>query len=94
MLGRLLLAVLLGGAWLTVELRTAEPLVDVRALADRRVAPFFLCAVVFGVVYFGSQSPDATFLAADPGVTVWLLCAVLAFGAAAVTAVARRAGRD
>ncbi|MFF8988889.1 hypothetical protein ACF09H_02735 [Streptomyces sp. NPDC014983] len=27
-------------------------------------------------------------------VTVWLLCAVIAFGAAAVTAVSRRAGRD
>ncbi|KOG36135.1 MULTISPECIES: MFS transporter [Streptomyces] len=68
-LGQLLLAVLLGSAWVVVELRTAEPLVDVRALADRRVAPFFLCAVAFGVVYFGSLSPDATFLAADPGRT-------------------------
>ncbi|GJF31469.1 MFS transporter [Kitasatospora sp. NE20-6] len=68
-LGRLLLAVLVAGVWVVVELRTTEPLVDVRALADRRVAPFFLCAVVFGAVYFGSQSPDATFLAADPGRT-------------------------
>ncbi|MFF8807828.1 MFS transporter [Streptomyces omiyaensis] len=63
------LAVLLGTVWARVELRTAEPLVDVRALADRRVAPFFLCAFVFGVVYFGGQAPDATFLAADPATT-------------------------
>ncbi|PWI20343.1 MFS transporter [Streptomyces sp. Act143] len=65
-LGRLLLAVLLGGVWAAVELRTAEPLVDLRALADRRVAPFFVGAFAFGVVYFGSQTPEATFLAADP----------------------------
>ncbi|MFD5768228.1 MFS transporter [Streptomyces sp. NPDC127049] len=63
------LAVLLGVVWTRVELRTAEPLVDVRALADRRVAPFFLCAFAFGVVYFGGQAPDATFLAADPATT-------------------------
>ncbi|MER5736662.1 MFS transporter [Streptomyces sp. NPDC002262] len=66
---RLGLAVLLGALWVRVELRTPEPLVDVRALADRRVAPFFLCAFVFGVVYFGGQAPDATFLAADPATT-------------------------
>lgn len=63
------LAILLGVVWTRVELRTAEPLVDVRALADRRVAPFFLCAFAFGVVYFGGQAPDATFLAADPATT-------------------------
>ncbi|MFF8988888.1 MFS transporter [Streptomyces sp. NPDC014983] len=65
-LGQLLVALLLGGVWVLVERRTTEPLVDVRALADRRVAPFFGGAVAFGVVYFGSLSPDATFLAADP----------------------------
>ncbi|MER8039936.1 MFS transporter [Streptomyces hydrogenans] len=68
-LAQLGLAVLLGAAWTRVELRTPEPLVDVRALADRRVAPFFLCAFAFGVVYFGGQAPDATFLAADPATT-------------------------
>ncbi|WP_433828554.1 MFS transporter [Actinoplanes sp. CA-015351] len=51
--------------WIVLELRTAEPLVDLRALAGRHVAPFFLCSFVFGIVYFGSQAPDATFLAAD-----------------------------
>ncbi|BBH66222.1 MFS transporter [Actinoplanes sp. OR16] len=52
-------------AWIALELRTAEPLVDLRALAGRQVAPFFLCSFVFGIVYFGSQAPDSTFLAAD-----------------------------
>ncbi|MFE5796371.1 MFS transporter [Streptomyces sp. NPDC056503] len=68
-LSRLGLAALLGAVWTRVELRTPEPLVDVRALSDRRVAPFFLCAFAFGVVYFGGQAPDATFLAADPATT-------------------------
>ncbi|MET9063248.1 MFS transporter [Streptomyces antibioticus] len=61
-----LLALLVGTGWAVRELRVAEPLVDLRALGDRRVAPYFLCAVAFGVVYFGSLAPDATFLAADP----------------------------
>ncbi|WP_328465351.1 MFS transporter [Actinoplanes sp. NBC_00393] len=51
--------------WVVLELRTEEPLVDLRALTGRHVAPFFLCSFVFGIVYFGSQAPDATFLAAD-----------------------------
>ncbi|MEU3223271.1 MFS transporter [Streptomyces sp. NPDC006976] len=61
-----LLALLVGAGWAVRELRVAEPLVDLRALADRSVAPYFLCAAAFGVVYFGSLAPDATFLAADP----------------------------
>ncbi|GAA4597946.1 MFS transporter [Actinoplanes octamycinicus] len=52
--------------WAVLELRTAEPLVDLRALTGRHVAPFFGCSFVFGIVYFGSQAPDATFLAASP----------------------------
>ncbi|BCY05805.1 MFS transporter [Actinoplanes sp. L3-i22] len=50
--------------WVVLELRVAEPLVDLRALAGRHVAPFFGASFVFGIVYFGSQSPDSTFLAA------------------------------
>ncbi|BEL09776.1 MFS transporter [Actinoplanes sichuanensis] len=55
--------------WVVLELRTPEPLVDLRALAGRTVSPFFFCSFVFGIVYFGSQAPDATFLAADRAVT-------------------------
>ncbi|MEU4159384.1 MFS transporter [Actinoplanes sp. NPDC026670] len=56
------------GGWVILELRTPEPLVDLRALAGRTVSPFFFCSFVFGVVYFGSQAPDSTFLAADRAV--------------------------
>ncbi|BCJ44551.1 MFS transporter [Actinoplanes ianthinogenes] len=55
--------------WAVLELRTAEPLVDLRALTGRHVAPFFGCSFVFGIVYFGSQAPDSTFLAASPAET-------------------------
>lgn len=60
------LALLTGAVWAVRELRVPDPLVDLRALADRSVAPYFLCAAAFGVVYFGSLAPDSTFLAADP----------------------------
>ena len=55
--------------WVLLELRTEEPLVDLRALTGREVAPFFFCSFVFGIVYFGSQAPDSTFLAADRSAT-------------------------
>ncbi|MFE0642517.1 MFS transporter [Streptomyces sp. NPDC058877] len=65
-LGPLLLGVALLTAWVLVELRADEPLVDVRALAGREAAPFYLGAFLFGIFYFGSQAPNATFFAADP----------------------------
>ncbi|MEU2232904.1 MFS transporter [Streptomyces vietnamensis] len=65
-LGPLLLGAALLTAWVLVELRAAEPLVDIRALAGREAAPFYLGAFLFGIFYFGSQAPNATFFAADP----------------------------
>ncbi|GAA1556974.1 MFS transporter [Actinomadura kijaniata] len=65
-LGPLALGALLLAAWVVVELRSAEPLVDLRAMAGRHVAPFYATSFAFGIVYFGSQSPNATFLATDP----------------------------
>ncbi|MEU8346075.1 MFS transporter [Spirillospora sp. NPDC048832] len=53
-------------AWAAVELRTAEPLVDLRAMAGRHVAPYYFASFAFGVIYFGSQSPNSTFFATDP----------------------------
>ncbi|MEW2353670.1 MFS transporter [Spirillospora sp. NPDC029432] len=65
-----LVPILLGAAllalWVRIELRTREPLVDLRAMAGRNVAPFYGASFVFGVLYFGSQSPNSTFLAAKP----------------------------
>ncbi|MFD7136521.1 MFS transporter [Streptomyces sp. NPDC059894] len=63
----LLACAVLAGVWVRVELRTEDPLVDLRALRGRTVAPFYLTSCFFGVLYFGSQSPNATFLAADAG---------------------------
>ncbi|MFD4985711.1 MFS transporter [Streptomyces sp. NPDC058372] len=68
-LGPLLVSVVLGVCWVRWELGRAEPLVDLRAMRGRRVAPFYLVSFFFGVMYFGSQSPNTTFLAADPAET-------------------------
>ncbi|MDX6744061.1 MFS transporter [Actinocorallia sp. A-T 12471] len=65
-LGPLALGLALLAGWTRVELRSADPLVDLRAMADRRIAPFFAVAFLFGIVFFGVQTPDTTFLAADP----------------------------
>ncbi|MEU9736002.1 MFS transporter [Streptomyces sp. NPDC048002] len=59
-------AVVVGAVWARHELRSADPLVDLRAMRGRRLAPFYLTSFLFGVMYFGSQTPNATFLAADP----------------------------
>ncbi|MCX5412126.1 MFS transporter [Streptomyces sp. NBC_00059] len=68
-LGPLVLGLALLAVWVLVELRSSEPLVDVRALAARTTAPFYCAAFLFGVFYFGSQAPNSTFYAADPEVT-------------------------
>lgn len=92
--------------WVRVELRTPQPLVDVRDLTTRRTGPFYLAACFFGVVYFASQAPDTTFLAADPdrtgygfalsssSISLVLLPAVLAAvaGSAVTVALSRRIG--
>ncbi|MFD5815970.1 MFS transporter [Streptomyces sp. NPDC127038] len=60
-----LFAVLIS-VWVRTELRCTAPLVDLRAMKGRGVARLYLVSFFFGVMYFGSQSPNATFLAADP----------------------------
>ncbi|MFR9795095.1 MFS transporter [Streptomyces sp. MS06] len=92
--------------WVRVELRAADPLVDVRELVGRRAGPFYLAAAGFGVVYFAAQAPDTTFLAADPEaagygfglsatrISLMLLPAILAavLGSALTVPIARRLG--
>ncbi|MEW2551911.1 MFS transporter [Streptomyces zhihengii] len=56
-------------AFAAVELRSAEPLLDLRAMRGRQSAPFYLAAFLFGVFFFGSQAPNSTFWAADPDET-------------------------
>jgi len=65
----LLAGLVLLAAWVRVELRTKDALVDLREMADRRVAPFYGVSFVFGIAFFGTQTPDTTFLAADPAET-------------------------
>ncbi|WP_415942201.1 MFS transporter [Streptomyces sp. 067-1] len=62
--GAVLLAV-----FTAVELRRADPLLDLRAMKGRGSAPFYLASFLFGVFFFGSQAPNATFWAADPAET-------------------------
>ncbi|MGW1963742.1 MFS transporter [Streptomyces sp. NPDC001935] len=62
----LVLFAVLISVWVRTELRCAAPLVDLRAMKGRGVARLYLVSFFFGVMYFGSQSPNATFLAADP----------------------------
>ncbi|MFG3040938.1 MFS transporter [Streptomyces sp. NPDC048330] len=105
-LGPLLLGAALLAAWVVVELRAEEPLVDLRALAGREAAPFYLGAFLFGIFYFGSQAPNATFFAAEPetagygfGMTALAISLVslpgyvaAVLGSFATAAVARRIG--
>ncbi|SHN47267.1 MFS transporter [Cryptosporangium aurantiacum] len=64
--GLLVLAVATLAVFVRIELRIPEPLVDLRLLASRAVAPLFGVAFAFGFVYFGSQAVASPFLAADP----------------------------
>lgn len=55
--------------FVTTELRTAEPLVDIRVLADRAQWPLQLTAGLFGASVLGAQIPLSTFARADPAET-------------------------
>ncbi|OLT12334.1 MFS transporter [Actinomadura sp. CNU-125] len=65
-LGALGAGLVLLAAWTVMELRVREPLVDLRAMAGRHVAPYYFASFAFGIIYFGSQSPNSTFMATDP----------------------------
>ncbi|MFD7281808.1 MFS transporter [Streptomyces sp. NPDC059862] len=54
-------AVVLAG-WVAYELRAAQPMVDVRALASPQALPLYLASAVFGMVLYGSQTAHATFM--------------------------------
>lgn len=58
--GAVLLAV-----FTVVELRSADPLLDLRTMKGRGSAPFYLASFLFGVFFFGVQAPNTTFWAAD-----------------------------
>ncbi|MEW1656632.1 MFS transporter [Streptomyces sp. NPDC093707] len=105
-LGGLLLAPMVLALWVAVSLRSSEPLIDVRAMASRSIAPAFGCGFAVGVVVLGSQSVTVAFLDAVPEETgygfglphwqigLWIAVpALVSFATAGVSAaVGRRLG--
>ncbi|MEV3860379.1 MFS transporter [Streptomyces sp. NPDC050095] len=66
-LGGLLLAAVLLGIWIRLQLARPHALVDVRAVARRRSAPYYVSGFVLGSVMLGGQSVAVSFMAASPG---------------------------
>lgn len=56
-------------AFIRVELRAEDPVVDVRVLADRRQWPIQATAFFFGMSVLGAQAPLSTFARTDPAAT-------------------------
>ena len=56
-------AVVLLAAFVTAELRIAQPLVDVRMIASRSMAPLYALSFILGCALYGSQTASATFMA-------------------------------
>ncbi|MEW9515914.1 MFS transporter [Streptomyces tubercidicus] len=65
-LAGLFLAPVVLGLWVRASLRSREPLVDVRAMAGRAIAPAFACGFAVGVVVLGGQGVTVAFLDAAP----------------------------
>lgn len=66
--GVTLLGMLLLVPFALVELRQADPLIDVRMFRSPALAPVFLTAGLFGVSVLGAQAPLSTFARTDPQV--------------------------
>ncbi len=58
----------LGWLFVRLELRTENPLVDMRLVAKPALWPVFLTAGLFGVSVLGAQGPLSTFVRTDPTV--------------------------
>ena len=67
--GALTASLVLLGAWVAVELRVTDPLVDLRAASRRAVAPFYLASLPIGVAFFGATTATTTFMAASKHIT-------------------------
>lgn len=61
-----LAGVLLILPFVLVELRTKDPLIDVRMFASPALAPVFITAGLFGMSVLGAQAPLSTFARTDP----------------------------
>lgn len=105
-LGGLVLSLALLAWWVRLERDRPHALVDVRAVARRQSAPYYISGFLFGVVMLGGQAVGISYLAASTadegygfGLTTWEISAwgavphVLAFaGASLVARVAARTG--
>ncbi|MFJ3212567.1 MFS transporter [Streptomyces flaveolus] len=56
-------AVVIATVWVRVELRVADPVVDLRLTARRELLPVYLAAFMVGVATFGAQTAAAVFVA-------------------------------
>ncbi|MER5184528.1 MFS transporter [Streptomyces sp. NPDC002896] len=65
-LGTILVALALFAGWVRWELRHPAPLVDVRAVAGRRVAPHLLTTFMLGVIMLAAPVVSITYLEAAP----------------------------
>jgi MFS family permease len=61
--GTLTASLVLLAAWVAVELRVPDPLIDLRAASRRAVAPLYLASLPIGVAFFGATTATVTFLA-------------------------------
>jgi MFS family permease len=52
-------------AWVVIELRVTDPLIDLRAVSRRAVAPFYLASLTIGVAFFGASTATTTFMASS-----------------------------
>jgi MFS family permease len=91
--------------WAVTELRVADPLIDLRVVSRRAVAPFYLASLSIGVAFFGATTATVTFMASSAqaagygfGLDVTAIAyvtlpssAAAVLGAMAVAQVARRA---
>lgn len=62
-LGLFAVAVVAAAAWVRVELRVAEPIVDLRLTVRRELLPVYVAAFMLGTATFGAQTAAAVFVA-------------------------------
>lgn len=59
------LSLVLLGIWAAVELRVSDPLIDLRAMSRRAVAPLHIASFPMGAAFYGPAAASVTFLAAS-----------------------------
>ncbi|MFB7336970.1 MFS transporter [Streptomyces adustus] len=65
-LGLFTIAVVACAVWTRVELRVAEPLVDLQLITRRDLLPVYVAAFMVGVAVFGAQTAASLFVAGPP----------------------------